>query len=275
MHVGVAQHCARARTAPDDVRIRQAMASQTHGAGLFTCPSSGPSARVAPAAAWTGHGSCFGRWFRHGPWRETTRHVRHRPAPVSRLPAFRRQEVGPRPGGWLCTPPERAARQRNRVGHRLPPGPGTRYAGPRRAFLPPGPTRSRSIRRRKRRHDGTGGGGCGKDCRVFWLYNWNRLGVGQVLCTRRCWLLRNPISPLAGEMSAKQTEGGMVPLVSSVRILARFTPSVTYGDISPAKGGDCFILTTHPNKKPAGSLRRVSCWVSVDPGRISRRCFAS
>ena len=159
---GVAQHCARARTAPDDVRIRQAMASQTHGAGLFTCPSSGPSARVAPAAAWTGRGSCFGRWFRHGPWRETTRHVRHRPAPVSRLPAFRRQEVGPRPGGWLCTTLERPARQRNRVGHRLPPGPGTRYAGPRRAFLPPGPTRSRSIRRRKRRHDGTGAEGVEK-----------------------------------------------------------------------------------------------------------------
>ena len=35
--------------------------------GLLTCPSSGPSTRVAPAAAWTGRGRCFGRVFRHGP----------------------------------------------------------------------------------------------------------------------------------------------------------------------------------------------------------------
>jgi hypothetical protein len=69
--------------------------------GLLTRPSSGPSTRVAPAAAWTGRGRCFGRVFRHGPWREKMRHVRHRPAPV--IHPARQAGKRPRPGGWLCT----------------------------------------------------------------------------------------------------------------------------------------------------------------------------
>jgi len=41
---------------------------RTHAeVGLSTRPSSGPSARVAPAAVRTDHGRCFGREFRHGP----------------------------------------------------------------------------------------------------------------------------------------------------------------------------------------------------------------
>jgi hypothetical protein len=75
--------------------------------GLLTRPSSGPSTRVAPAAAWTGRGRCFGRVFRHGHWREKMRHVRHRPAPVIH-PA--RQAGNRTPARWLALhdAPERA-----------------------------------------------------------------------------------------------------------------------------------------------------------------------
>ena len=72
--------------------------------GLSTRPSSGPSARVAPAAVRTDHGRCFGREFRHGPCARSwmmrvtqggiaragthrARHVRHRPGPPGPSPA--------------------------------------------------------------------------------------------------------------------------------------------------------------------------------------------
>lgn len=61
-----------------------------------------------------------------------------------------RQEPEPRPGGWLCTSLERAARQRNRVGLRLLPPATLTFARPsRRHSLPPASKRSRSIRPRE------------------------------------------------------------------------------------------------------------------------------
>gem|GEM_PF-1952338 len=97
-----------ARNSPDGVPIRQAAASHAHGAGLSTCPSSGPSARVAPAAAWTGRGRCFGRGFRHGPCC-AVQHVRHRPGPVSRPRPLEAGLERTRPGGWLARLAEASA----------------------------------------------------------------------------------------------------------------------------------------------------------------------
>ncbi len=53
---------------------------------------------------------------------QNTRHVRHRPAPLSRAPpACRRLERDPGPvAGFARHSQKSAARQRNRVGHRLP-----------------------------------------------------------------------------------------------------------------------------------------------------------
>jgi len=70
-------------------------------------------------------------------------------------------------------------------------------------------TRSRSIRQQERGHHGMGAEGVDEMAGIF---------VVMVRC------FRNRISPLVGEMSAKQTEGGMVPLVSRALILGRFTP---------------------------------------------------
>ena len=77
----------------------------------------------------------------------------------------------------------------------------------------------------------------GKDCRVFRVYDWNRWDRAQALCTQRRRFSWNPISPLAGDMSAKQTEGGMVPHVSSARILGRVHPPLSPTVTSPPQGG--------------------------------------
>ena len=142
-------------------------------------------------------------------------------------------------GGWLGPPPflsvEAASGTRRCTCLLLRPA--ARYDSHPEAFPPPGPARFRHIRWRERHECDTRGGMRGKDCRVFRVYNWNRLGVGQVLCTRRRRFLRNPISPLAGEMSAKQTEGGVFPLVSSARILGRLHPPLSPTVTSPPQGG--------------------------------------
>ncbi|AKI03046.1 hypothetical protein IMCC20628_04373 [Hoeflea sp. IMCC20628] len=98
-------------------------------------------------------------WVWRGPARTLRRplpasHVRHRPAPVS---APRHLPCGwhgtTRPGGWLCTV-DPTARQRNPDGLRLPPVLAARYDRSRKAFLPHGRTRSRTIRQREReRHE--------------------------------------------------------------------------------------------------------------------------
>jgi hypothetical protein len=132
--------------------------------GLSTCPSSGPSTRVAPAAAWTGRGSCFGRVFRHGPCSLNARHVRHRPAPVILSPPVR-QETDPGPvAGFARRSRKSAARQRNRVGHRLPPPAALTFAR-QTGGIPSrlASKRSRSIRQRERSELWHGAGRCGKN----------------------------------------------------------------------------------------------------------------
>lgn len=71
--------------------------------GLRTCPSSGPSARVAPAAAWTDRGSCFGCGFRHGPCSRHANMSATGPDRWSRpRPLVTDDRAEPRPGGWLA-----------------------------------------------------------------------------------------------------------------------------------------------------------------------------
>jgi hypothetical protein len=108
-----------------------------------------------------------------------------------------------------------------------------------------------------------------------------------------------PISPLVGEMSAKQTEGGMAPLVPGAHVLGRVHPPLSPAVTSPPQRGEIgaaatsafaipdltFVIlalearshsmTSASHKKPAGSLRRVSYFRRSDPRRISRRCSAS
>ena len=122
------------------------------------------------------------------------------------------------------------ARQRTLDGLRLLPRPHARYARSRKAFLPPGPIRSRSIRQREHGKCGTGAISVDEKGGGGWVRDWNCGGRGEGLYpdSRR---LRRPISPLAGEMPDR-AEGGMDP----DSVFAVSPPSVTYGDISPARG---------------------------------------
>jgi len=66
--------------------------------------------------------------------------------------------------GWTvptCRPAKSASGPH--AGYRLPPMPAARYGKARRAFLPPGPTRSRSIRQRKPGNHDMRFGGCGQN----------------------------------------------------------------------------------------------------------------
>lgn len=144
---------------------------------LFACPSSGPSARVAPAAVRTDRGTCVWRGFRHGPWRPfPARHVRHRPGPVTRpspaLSGRRGHDPGPVAGfppasSGTCrtglAPPRTdaasgtpmASASRSPPRHVSAPGPGH--------SLPPASKRSRSIRQREWSEYGMGVEGVGKE----------------------------------------------------------------------------------------------------------------
>ena len=113
-----------ARARPEFCRMMSASNRRclaAHGAGYLTCPSSGPSARVATAAAWTDRGCGFrGSGTdpdRHidasqsapkprGDEMHPADHVRHRPVPVLH-PGLPSGSYGAksRPGGWLCTAP--------------------------------------------------------------------------------------------------------------------------------------------------------------------------
>ena len=71
-----------------------------HGAGLSACPSSGPSARVAPAAIRTDRGTCVWRGFRHGPWQAASGppcppQARPGDTPLARPFGLARNEPGP------------------------------------------------------------------------------------------------------------------------------------------------------------------------------------
>ena len=128
-----------------------------HGAGLSACPSSGPSARVAPAAVRTDRGTCVWRGFRHGPWPAVSGpscppQARPGDAPLTRLSAGAERT---RPGGWLSTGPSgtcpaktgaasgtpMASASRSLPRHVSAPGPGH--------SLPLASKRSRSIRQRE------------------------------------------------------------------------------------------------------------------------------
>ena len=129
-----------------------------HGAGLSACPSSGPSARVAPAAIRTDRGSCVWRGFRHGPWRAVsgppcppqarpgdTPLARpfglawNGPGPVAGFPPARLGTCPAKTGAASGTPMASASRSLTR--HVSAPGPGH--------SLPLASKRSRSIRQRE------------------------------------------------------------------------------------------------------------------------------
>jgi hypothetical protein len=143
------------------------------------------------------------------------------------------------------------------------------------------------------------GRGWGKDCRVIRVCHWHRWRGGQALCTRKRRFRGADLPPDGGDV-CKADRGGMAPLVPGAHVLGRVhPPSVTCGDISPARGEIGAAATSafaipdltfvilalearshsmiHPRatKKPAGSLRRVSYLQTSDPRRISLRCSAS
>ena len=125
--------------------------------------------RIAPATIWTDRGNGF-PGSGTNPDAHQAPHVRHRPAPVLYSP--RSLSVGAdktRPGGWLCTV-NKTASQRNPDDLRLLPGLAARYGINRKAFPPPGRNRSRTIRQRECKDDGTRFGGWGKDWGIFWEF---------------------------------------------------------------------------------------------------------
>ena len=69
--------------------------------------------------------------------------------PAPRLPPFGGHGTKPGPVAGFARVSKRPARQRNPDGLRLLSSLAARYGKPRKAFLPPGPTRSRSIRQRE------------------------------------------------------------------------------------------------------------------------------
>lgn len=125
--------------------------------------------------------------------------VRHRPVSTPGPAAGRRepaQGTGASPVAGLARscPKALAGCQRKRGRSHLPSGIAARYANTRRAFLPPGSKRSRSIRQREHAKCDTGIGGWGRNGRdiavttVPWPspHWWGRkqnqgLGVSQVM----------------------------------------------------------------------------------------------
>ena len=94
--------------------------------GVSPAPLQGPVARVAPAAAWTGRGSCFGRGSGTDPaWQSQACPPQARAA-VPPHPLSQAERAGPRPGGWLCT--ARPKERRPPAEPRWPPPPPTGHA---------------------------------------------------------------------------------------------------------------------------------------------------
>jgi hypothetical protein len=147
-----------ARARPETRRMMSASDRRclaAHGAGLSTCPSSGLSARIAPAAAWTDRGCGF-RGSGTDPDRRAMllnqprnhgamKHIQHIMSATgphrscSPHTAFR-QLWSKIPARWLALHVSRTrpARQRNPDGHRLLPRSAARYRRSRKAFLPHG-----------------------------------------------------------------------------------------------------------------------------------------
>ena len=119
--IGVALLSRAARNSPDDVPTRQALALLARGGWLSGLPL---FRALPPGLPRPRPGRAAGAALGVVPARTLPakrKHVRHRPAPLPRPARLTRTSgTGPRPGGWLCTTPESAARQRNHVGHRLP-----------------------------------------------------------------------------------------------------------------------------------------------------------
>jgi len=96
--------------------------------------------------------------------------IRHRPGPLSDpVPAIRRHKIRGRSGGRLnlLVRKDWQARRRSHAGHRLLTGFAARYGRSRKAFLPPEPKRSRSIRQRERHECGMGVEGGDEMARKF------------------------------------------------------------------------------------------------------------
>ena len=72
--------------------------------------------------------------------------------------------------------------------------------------------------------------------RRFWTYNWNRRGGGRVLCTRRRRFPGTRSPPLRGRCLRSKQRGVWLRLSRARIFWEGSPPSVTYGDISPARG---------------------------------------
>jgi len=119
--------------------------------GSSPAPLQGPLARVAPAAAWTGRGSCLKRGSGTDAAR-TRDHVRHRPGPKAPLlPACRgRKQLNPGPVAGLRLPEEKHAASGTTLATASPLIPPHVRTPPPGHSLPPASKRSRSIRQRER-----------------------------------------------------------------------------------------------------------------------------
>ena len=142
-----------ARISPDDVRIRQAATGHSNHA-----PDKAMAGRPATRSGTNSIANTTMK-FATGPVRCPTR------------PSARRRIRIARPVRWLAWPAYPAKEEQAASGATLvtasPRSLTARYGKARRAFLPPGPTRSRSIRQRECDDDGTGAEGVDEIGRIL------------------------------------------------------------------------------------------------------------
>jgi hypothetical protein len=241
--------CARARISPDGVRIRQAVACRLFAARTRAALSDGwhRPARAGPCVDDAGTPeprrlNAMPSPHPHGgpPQARFHPHPDCRPA----LAGTRGKDFS---GGWLG----RSARRDVPRGHPVQADPAA--SGTRRctasSFVPPHVTAS--PRRPSSRLDRYVSGPSGD--RSAGMMAWG-LGAGKRLSgilaiqleslrrepgsvNAKTAFSQNPISPLAGEMSAKQTEGGIVQPVSNARNLGKAHPPLSPTVTSPPQGG--------------------------------------
>ena len=135
-----------------------------------TLPPSVGGADISPARVEIGTSGWSRRHIRHFPlrvWFKQAETLRAHNAGVCKMPqartgvsapqpSFDRQETRPGPvAGFARSSRKRTARQRNPDGLRLLSRSAARYGRSRKAFLPPGRIRSRSIRQREQAKCGT------------------------------------------------------------------------------------------------------------------------
>ena len=155
-----------------------------HGAGLSTCPSSGPSARIAPAAIWTDRGCGFRGSGTDPDAQHLARHVRHRPGPdvpfAAAVAAMRKRL----PARWLALrgrsrPPASGAPMASASFRDLPhvtqdpERPSSRLV--RHVRDPSGSGSTESVARGRRVGTKSGVG--------FWVRGWDCWGWGGGVCT--------------------------------------------------------------------------------------------